>query len=219
MARGTTFGTLHSDRDLNLIQQHVEVEPAQPKTNYIDIPGADGSKDMTEALGVGVKYKDRAITWTFALYPGDNWSNRQRLVSNALNGKACDIILDEDPEYYYKGRLAVSNHKSDGMLKQITVKAVCRPYKLKQQPTTVSRDDLTANYKALTLENDRKPAVPSITVSAETTLSFNGNTYTVGPGEHVLPEIQLAEGVNTLKAKLTAAESGSISVAYQEGAL
>lgn len=137
MARGTNFGGVHSFHNLNLIQQKVEVEPAEPKMNLVEIPGADGAVDMTEQPAGRVTYKTRKITWTFALYPGENWDAKHRQVNNALNGRQCDITLDTDPEYFYRGRLAVKKHNVDGLLRQIVVEAVCQPYKLRQQSTQV----------------------------------------------------------------------------------
>lgn len=137
MARGTNFGGTHSHLDLNLIQQKVEVEPAEPKLNMIEIPGADGAVDLTEQPGGQVKYKTRKITWTFALYPGENWDAKHRQVSNVLNGRRCDITLDTDPEYYYQGRLAVKKYNVDRSLRQIIVEAICQPYKLRQLMTQV----------------------------------------------------------------------------------
>lgn len=135
MARGTDFGGVHSHRDLHLIQQKVEVQPAEPKLNLIEVPGADGSKDLSTQPAGRVTFNDRQITWTFALYPGENWDAKHSQVSGALNGRYCQITLDTDPGYYYLGRLVVSKHKVDGRLRQIIVKALCRPYKLRQQIT------------------------------------------------------------------------------------
>lgn len=137
MARGTTFGGIHSHIDLNLIQQKVEVEPAEPKLNLVEVPGADGAVDMTEQPAGRVTYKTRKITWTFALYPGENWDAKHQQVNNALNGRGCDITLDTDPEYYYRGRLSVKKHNVDRSLRQIIVEAICQPYKLRQAQTHV----------------------------------------------------------------------------------
>ena len=137
MARGTDFGGIHSHRDLNLIQQTVDVEPAEPKLNMVEIPGADGAVDMSEQPAGRVVFNTRKITWTFALYPGESWDLKHRQVSNALNGRKCNITLDTDPEYYYVGRLSVSKHKVDGVLRQITIMAICQPYKLRQAQTQV----------------------------------------------------------------------------------
>lgn len=136
MARGTDFGGIHSHRDLNLIQQLVEVQPAEPKLNLVDIPGADGSRDLSALPAGRVVYADRSITWTFALYPGEKWDAKHRQVSNALNGRECKITLDTDPDYYYQGRLSVKKYNHDRTLHQITVEATCRPWILKQMQTS-----------------------------------------------------------------------------------
>lgn len=218
MAKGTTFGTIHSNRDLMLIQQSIEISPAIPRINIVDVPGANGGLDLTEALGVGVLYKDREIKWTFALYPGANWAERFQAVSGSINGLSCHITLDDDPGYYYDGRLQVYGYKFDALLRQITVKATCRPYKRKQIETTVSRSDISTNITTIVLNNDRMPVIPTIKTQQDTTLNWGGNSYTVNAGTHVIPEIRLSEGRNELDAKVSSG-LGTISIVYREGAL
>ena len=218
MARGTDFGGVHSFIDLHLIQQMVDVQPAEPKLNLIDIPGGDGAKDMSTQPAGRVVFKDRTITWTFALYPGDIWAEKHRQVSGALNGKYCRITLDSDPDYYFLGRLVVKNYKVDNQLRQITITASCRPYMLRQAETVVKVSNLSTTYRTLDLVNDRKPAIPTITVTAETTLRWNGGTVTLAPGTHKILDIELQEGINKLEAKVTTG-TGSITLTYQEGAL
>lgn len=217
MAKGTLFGGLHSNRDLGLIQQSVDLQPAKPKLNIIDVPGADGSKDLSAQPGGRVVFSDREITWTFALYPGDNWNKKHMAVSNALNGLACHITLDDDPGYFYEGRLSVDSYKVDRTLRQIVIRAVCRPFKLRQELTMVTVA-LTTTQLTIDLRNDRKPVVPTITVTAETALTWEGNTYTIAAGTHRILDIQLLDGDNQLQAKVTSG-TGSITITYQEGAL
>ena len=217
MAKGTDFGGVHSSRDLHLIQQKVEVQPAEPKLNLIDIPGADGSKDLSEVPAGRMTYKDRKISWTFALYPGENWADKHRQVSAALNGKRCSITLDEDPGYYYNGRVVVKQYTRDRLLRQITVEATCQPYMLKQQPTSVTAD-LTTAYTSITLSNQNKPVIPTIEVTAKTTLLWNGATVTVNAGTFTSLDIELTQGENLLEAK-TESGTGKITITYQEGAL
>lgn len=217
MARGTDFGGVHSSTDLHLIQQKVDVQPAEPKLNLIEIPGADGTKDLTEQPAGRVTFKDREIEWTFALYPGDNWDDKHSEVSSALNGKRCRITLDTDPNYYYVGRLIVSKYTVDRLLRQITVKAICHPYKLKQAETTVTAN-LTTTAKTLTFINGRKPVVPTITVTAETVIAWNGSTYTISAGTRKFLDVEFQEGNNRMDAKVISG-TGSITVVYQEGAL
>lgn len=217
MARGTDFGGIHSHRDLHLIQAKVDVEPAKPKTNFIDVPGADGSKDFTESPAGRVVFKTRKITWSFKLYPGDDWATKRTQVSNAINGKACKITLDDDPNYYYLGRVTVDKHASDSILHTITVVATCQPYKLRQTDTTVS-SSLTTTAKTLTLTCERMAVVPTITVSAAATLTWKGNTFSLAAGTHKVLDIELTEGSNSLQAKTTTG-TGTITIKYPKGAL
>ena len=218
MARGTDFGGVHSHRDLNLIQQQVDIQPAEPKLNLVDIPGADGSKDLSDRPSGRIVYYDRIVTWTYALYPGENWHAKHRQVSNALNGKACRITLDDDPDYYYQGRLKVGQYNTDKVLRQITVEATCFPYMLKQHETVVEVD-LDTNYKTITLLNDRKPTIPSFTVPSAATIKWGENVLNLaGGGTFRSLDIELQEGVNTLEAKL-ASGTGKIVITYQEGSL
>lgn len=218
MAKGTTFGAVHSNTDLGLIQQKVEVSPAEPKANYKNVPGANGSKDMTEALGVGVTYEDREIKWTFALYPGADWYTKQAQVSNALNGRTFHIVLDDDSLWYYDGRVTVSSYKSDRLLRQITVKAICRPYKRKLTETTVTRADLTTSYKILNCAVGAMPLVPTITVGQQTALKWGTMETTVAAGTHTLPALRIC-GTQAIKAKLVSGTDGTISIKWREGSL
>lgn len=217
MARGTDFGGVHSYRDLHLVQNPVNVEPAKPKLNFIDVPGADGSKDFTESPAGRVVFNTRKITWTFKLYPGDDWAAKYTEVSNAINGRACKITLDDDPDWYYVGRVSVDKHAADGILHTITVVATCQPYKLWQNELTAT-ESLTTTYKTLLLTNNRMRVVPTIKVTAPTTLLWDGNTFSLAAGTHKILDIELTEGANYLQAKTTSG-TGSITVTYRKGAL
>lgn len=217
MAKGTNFGGIHSNIDLRLIQQKVEIQPAEPKLNLIDIPGADGSKDLSDRPAGRIVYKDRSITWTFALYPGENWHNKHRQVSNALNGKHCKITLDDDPGYYYVGRLTVKKYNTDKLLRQITVEATCAPYMLKQEQTVVLAD-VTAERVDLILLNEKKPVIPTIEATKAMTLYWGDQQITIQPGTFKSLDIELQEGENILGIS-TADAPGNVTITYQEGAL
>lgn len=217
MARGTDFGGVHSYRDLNLIQQIVEETPAEPKLNLIDIPGADGSKDMTAQPSGRVVYGDRIVRWTFGLYPGENWAVKRKQVSNALNGRRCKITLDENPDWYYDGRLAVREYIRDSILRQIVVEAICSPYLLKQRDTVVTRSINTTEAR-LYLTNEFKPVFPWIEVTTTTVVTWNGNVFSLSPGKHRVLDVELPAGTSTLSAKTTSG-TGTITITYQEGTL
>lgn len=218
MARGTDFGGVHSYRDLHLVQAKVDIEPAKPKTNFIDIPGADGSKDFSESPAGRVVFKTRKITWTFKLYPGDDWAAKRTQVSNAINGRSCKITLDDDPDYYYLGRVAVDKYASDSILHTITVTAICQPYKLYHVVWSSIEVDLTTTDRLLTIQCGRMSTVPTFTATAPTVLTWEGSTYTIAAGSHKVLDIMLTEGNNYVSAR-TVSGTGKIKYSLQRGEL
>ena len=216
ISRGVNFGDIHSFNDLNLILSPFVPTPATPKTSYIDVPGGDGSLDLTEALGE-VKFNDRGFTFTFSVNPADKmtFDDKVSQVSNALNGKCCKITIDRDPEYYWDGRLSVDQYMQDRNLKKIVVKAIVKPYKFRQD-VTVSTVALTSSEKSVVLTNGRKSVVPEITCTNDNTVVKLGNvSKSLSKGTHKVLDFQLVEGDNTFRVS----GSGTISFKYQEGAL
>lgn len=106
---GVTFGGHHSFRDYRLLPTSAPViAPPKVNTYFVDVPGADGSLDLTEALTGYPTYGDRPGTFNYQIYaPKSEWYNVVNTLIHDLNGKRMDVILDEDQQYYYKGRLTV----------------------------------------------------------------------------------------------------------------
>ena len=207
--KGILFDNIHSYYDLNLIVAPFQIPPAQPKENFVDIKGANGSIDMTEALGE-VYYKDRAASFTFSVLPEDDFEEKKTEISNLLNGRRCRITLDKDPDYYYIGRCKINSYKANKMLRQITVDATLQPYKLKQNITSVTVTAGTHN-----LLNDRMFVVPKIITTAETVLTFNGVEYRLNAGARKILDICLVQGIN----QVTVETDDTVTFEYQEGAL
>lgn len=215
---GVTFGNIHSFDDLGVILSSVKISPATPKTTYVDIPGADGSLDLTEALGE-VKYKDRVITFTFTTLPEDDISEKQMEISNVLNGVHFNkITLDKDDDYYWTGRCSVSAYADSYPISKITVKATVNPWKRKQSATTVS-SSFGTSYRSIVLSNSRKTVVPNITVTASAKVKFNNVEYAVPMGTQRVLGIALVEGNNTVQVKTAGDTGGTITFNYQEGVL
>jgi hypothetical protein len=213
---GICFGEIHSYYDLNLVLAPFVPVPAQPKTNYIDLAGGDGSLDLSEVHGE-VKFCDRDFTFTFTVHPADKMTFDEKVtqVSNALNGNKCKITLDRDEEYYWEGRCTVDSYLQDKRLKKIVVKAKVKPYKLKQNKT-VSIFALTSTEQTVNIRNGRKTVVPLITCSADNTVVVFGSIEKVlSAGTHEILDFQLKHGDNIFKVS----GSGTIKFEYQEGDL
>lgn len=219
--RGISFDGIHSYYDLDLILSKVEIPPAVPKEEYIDLAGGNGSLDLTEVHGE-VKFNDReGCKFTFTMNPANDLSDsafeeKKTEVSNALNGKKIErITLDKDSDFYYQGRCKVDQYLSDRRIRQIVVTARVKPYKLKQNKT-VSTFALSSTEQTVNIRNGRKTVVPLITCSASNAVVVFGSvTKTLSAGTHEILDFQLKHGDNIFKVS----GSGTIKFEYQEGEL
>lgn len=107
------------------------VESPAVKTAYVDVPGADGSLDYTEALSGKSNYTNRTGQWEFILDNGyTEWFDTYTDILEKLHGKYFDrIILDDDPRFYYTGRVSVKGNFSPKDYNMITMEYNLDPYK------------------------------------------------------------------------------------------
>lgn len=213
---GILFNDIHSYDDLNLILSDSYISPAKPKTNYIDIPGGDGSVDATEANGE-VKFYDRDLKYTFTMHPQDTdtFEEKKTEVSNLLNGKLFKITQDKDEDYYYIGRCEVDDYLSDRNINQIVIIGKVKPYKYKQTET-VLKFDLSNTEKTVNITNGRKSVSPFIECTDDNTeVTFGQATFNLSAGAHKILDIYFKEGNNQLKLS----GSGTVTFKFQEGDL
>lgn len=212
--KGITFGSYHSYNDLNLILNAKEIGSPAIKERKIEIEGADGFLDLTDFFGGEPKYENVTHRFEFStIVQRPGFLSLYSTVKNALHGKKMRIILDDDPLFYYIGRISVSPLTNEKNIGKITIECDCEPYKYKLNKTVVSV--AVADTKMITLTNSRKRAVPEITTTASFTIIFGENTWAVNAGTFTLPEIELMEGANYLSA----IGNGTITFEWQEGEL
>ena len=208
----TEYGLLLASKSISL---------PEVRTNMIDVPGRDGLLDASEVLTGEVTYKNRTITLKLTgvdTVSGKKWPATISDFCNKVHGKRVKVTFPEDTTHYYSGRCSVGKVGLVKMMQTIPVTVDCDPWKYKNAKTTVSRTDLSTAYKQLSLPNERRPVIPTITVAQDTTLLWGSSTINISEGDHILPAIRLAAGSNTLKAKV-ASGTGSITVTYQEASL
>lgn len=213
--KGIRFGNYHSYDDLHLILNSKEIGAPQIKTQKINIDGADSALDLTEFFG-DVKYEDVTHRFNFStIVPQSDFLSLYSTIKNALHGRKMRIVLDDDPLFYYFGRLSVSKFTNEKNIGIISIEADCEPYKYKLDKTVVElyvNGDFTAQ-----VPNSRKRIVPEVKVEATGSIRivYQGNIWDLGIGSYTLPELELAEGDN----EITLAGVGTVTLTYQEAAL
>ncbi len=208
---GVTFGNYHSFNDFQLLLTSKTIGAPAPKTEIVDVPGGDGVLDFTEFFG-GVKYNNRKLSFEFStIVPRAQFMDLFSAVQNALNGQKMRIILDEDPTWFYTGRVTVSEWKADKSIGKLTIDCDCEPYKQSISTTTVSKT--VSSNAIIALENDKMPTIPTITTTAEFLISFGGYNDVSSAGTFAIPELELLEGTNQVYVE----GNGNISFTYRKG--
>lgn len=211
--KGVKFDNLHTYNDFSLILSSKKIGVPQPKTKLLEVPRADEPIDFTEFFG-DVKFDNRKLEFEFTtLVPQTKFMTLFSRIQNALNGKRMKIVLDEDPDFYYSGRVSVKEWLADKSIGKITIECDCDPYKLKKDKTIVS--NIVSVEKTVILSNLRKHVVPIFMSSAEIRIEFKGNSYSMSAGEARFPAIVLKEGETELKLK----GNSTVTIEYQEGGL
>lgn len=234
---GVTFGTKHSYRDWGLLlKSRPVISPPSPKTVYVDIPGSDGIIDLTESLTGDVKFDNRTIKCEFVVLDARNrWSDIYSEIMDYLHGQRMRVRLDEDPTYYYEGRLQVNEWKSDKVTSTITIEGDVEPYKMEMFSSLEDWEwdsfnfetGIIRDYKEIrvdesltfTIEGRRKSVVPSFTVVSDDgsglQVRFNGTTYDLPDGTSRVLNIVIRNGENTLYFT----GNGTVSIDYRGGRL
>ena len=214
--KGITFGNLHSFNDLRLILTSKEIGSPEIKVRKIEIEGADSAIDYTDFFGEP-KYSDVTHKFNFStIVHQAEFLSLFSTVKNTLHGKKMRIILDDDPLFYYVGRLNVSRFTNEKNIGNISVEADCEPYKYKLAKTVVSKTVNGTNN--VVLVNGRKMAVPEVKITTEGTIriEYQGvNIWDLGSGSFTLPELELVEGENLV----TVTGTGTITFTWQEANL
>lgn len=212
--KGVTFGDFHSWDDFSLILNSKLIGSPEAKTTTVEIPGADGVLDISEYFGE-VKYKNRKLSFDFStIVPKCEFLNLFSAIQNAIHGKRIRIILDDDPDFYYVGRISVSEWKADKNIGRITIDCDCEPYKYRMNKTVISVN--VTDTATIQLPNLRKRATPTFTSTGAIRIGFGGSTYSIETaGTFTAPEIILGAGNN----EITFTGTANVTVEYQEGGL
>lgn len=113
--------------------------PPEPKTLYTDLPGGNGKLDLTPALTGYVTYDNRTGSIEFIVANGYlSWELTYQNILNAIHGRRVFMVLDDDPNWFYQGRVTVNEWKSDKDYSIITLDYDLYPYK--REPTSSDED-------------------------------------------------------------------------------
>ena len=182
------------------------------KVSKVPVPGSDVTLDFTDYFG-GVHFNNRTITLTFlSLEPWDDAMPNDMRLKNAIHGSKLEISFDDDPDWYWAGRVSVGEWTYYRRAGKIVVTIDCEPYKYKRRETVKT----SAGNEIIHLRNSRMPVVPYVSTSGEVTLAWSGYSVTISSGaDQIIPQLVLEEGVTDVQ--ITGA--ATVVFRYREGSL
>ena len=209
--RYVKFDDLQSDLDFGLVLTGHDVGLPANKTESVELQGADGTLDLSEAFG-RVLYGDRKLSFTFAKPDIQDFRDIVSKVALMLNGKRMRIVLSWDDDWYYVGRVSVSKAKVSDSMAQFTIDVTAEPFKYA----------IRYDRYEIALNNTIKKIVPCnwLSLPVHPTFAASGTaTITCGTVSHVLSkasatygDILVKDGSSTM---LAMTGSGTLVVTYQ----
>lgn len=225
-------GHIHTEKDWGLKLISIYIPMPGIKTQIIDIPGGDGSIDLTDVNGRPM-YKDRdGVEFVFDLLDGDytTWLMKYSKFAAEIHGSKVKVVLDDEPEHYYMMRLELNSEKTNPVYSQITLSGTAEPFKYDLQSSgelwkwdtfnfytgvirqlvDVQITDSNREVKILAAEIDCPP-VFIVTEANNLKLTHKGRTYTLKIGRNRFPAVRVGEDDVTLHFSGT----GKLTVEYR----
>lgn len=101
----------------------------EPKMNFIEIPGRHGALDLSTYLTGGMVFGQRTGSWEFIIDNGwEYWETTRQAIYEALHGKEFHVVLEDNPMWYWLGRISISEYRPDASNNRVTLNYAFEPY-------------------------------------------------------------------------------------------
>lgn len=107
------------------------VAQAGVSSTFTEIPGRkDGPIDNSKLLTGKLQYSNRSGSFEF-LVDNDHeyWETIRSKIVEFLHGKRMRVILEDDPDYYYEGRVSLNEWRSESWNSRVTIAYMLGAYK------------------------------------------------------------------------------------------
>lgn len=203
---------IHTGNDLDLVQEEKKIEKPKIQSYTVEVPGRNGLLNLTKGLTGRVMYYNRSLSFRYFGTGKRGYLLELDTLMSKYHGQTIRIIDDDYPSHYYEGEASVST-EINGNYIIISLAVDAQPFRLKRTPTIYSRTiDGTVTIE---LDNESIEVFPVITVTAETSIVFNGASFKLSAGSYTSENIVFKAGTNILEVSGT----GTITIEYQEGAI
>ena len=161
------------------------INPPQVKTTYIEVPGFNGKLDFSDVNAgrayMGPRTGSLEFAWSGEMPKPWNYGNTPRknlelYLRHIFNGKLFNMVLEDDPYYFYRGRIQFGSIDVDG--------------KGAGTKVTLDYNLHPINYNTKHMSNPLTPldvGEPSIASTAYYSKYLNDETVTIPIKIHVVP--------------------------------
>lgn len=206
-----------SMNSLGWLRESISFPVPQSQTSTTTVPGRN-SPIRFSVFNNRISYNPRTFKIVLAvLAERKDFMDMVSKAAQLFAGVLSKVILSERPDVYAYGTLQLDN-EYDTDTNKGTLTISCEDadaFFYHNEKTTLKQ----SGDGTVTLSNDFMPAVPSITVTADTTLSWQVGsetmTKTLSAGTWTVPALELAAGSNSV----TVTTTGDVTFEYQEGCL
>lgn len=213
---GVIIGGIDTLRQMGLILlADLKIGTPPLKSNIVEVPGADGTLNMSYIVGGGEPlYGNRDISFSLLKQvDGQSFSETRAKLIALCHGREQTLILPNDKTHYYKGLFNVGD--SDGYNNRtIPISIIADPYAYKIELTKVKIFLPESGKTNVYLHNEMRSVIPEFSAKNPFTVSFNSSQYSLPSGISKIPSIKLKEGNNIIS--LESAAENIITVSYQE---
>ncbi len=234
----STQKTYHTIRDWDLaLGNNNYIGDPSMETNYINVPYRDGYIDASTAMTGRPVYKARQLSFELGgLRNRMNWDSVISKFRNDIHGRICQITLDNDPHYYWRGRVYVTKFDRTRELGQFTISIPqAEPYKYYYKDSTepwewdpfnfltdsiTYADQWTVDGTLVkTIGAGHMPTIPTFEVTNlvnSLTVATGGMTFNLVSGKNTFPEITVG---GDEAVELTFTGHGKVQIIYKAGSL
>lgn len=229
----------HTFNDWGLYVQNSDcIGAPEQYTKYIEVPGRNGLLDLSEVISGRQIYTSRPIKIELAgVREKKSWDSIISEFRNKINGRVCQFIFDNDPGYYWRGRVKIDNFNSVITLGTFRIDIPnADPYKCAVHSSTepwlwdsfcFETDMITyigaitiSGSGSITLPHGHMPTTPDLVVSNKTsgtfTVTYDGDTYDLSVGTNRIPSIMVGGDEDVT---LTFTGSAKVEIVYRSGSL
>lgn len=168
----------HTGNDGDFLLYKSDFTSPGPKLLTVDIPGANGLTDYTEHTGQPVCFGNRQLTFYF--FTTGRKAEIERRLERLMkyHGQTVRVTRDDDPDYYYRGRAAVTVTERGGGHAYFTLSLDAFPYKLKHKLTKLNFQLEAAEN--IIIKNNIMPVFITAKVNSVTPTDSSADTLKAG---------------------------------------